>query len=78
MIADDLVDPEVFVEVFEVVLLHPTPEDVQDDFFARALDVVAQDGDFDGLLFGIGGADDDALESGVFLPGVILITEVIG
>ena len=77
MIAGDLIDSEVFVEVFEVVLLDPTAEDEQDHFFAGALDVVAQDGDFDGLAFGIGRSNGDAFKPWVFLPEVVLIAEVI-
>ena len=78
LVAGDLVDTKVFVEILKVVLLHPAAKDKQDDFFATALCGVAQYGDFDGLAARVGGAHDDALESRVFGPGLVLVAEVVG
>jgi hypothetical protein len=68
LIAGDLVDPEVNIEVFEVVFLQPAVEHRPDDLCGGACRVVTQNAHFDLIALGVGGTDDEAaVNTGFFL-----------
>ena len=77
-VAGELVDAEVFVEVFEVVFLDPAVEHEAHDFIDRALGIVGEDGELDGSAVGVGGSNNDLADGWVFGPGAVDVFEVIG
>ena len=72
MIAGDLVDPEVNIEVFEVVFLQPAVEHRPDDLCGGACRVVTQNAHFDLIALGVGGTDDEAADGRKAQPHVML------
>jgi len=77
LVAGDLLDAHVFVEVFEVVLLDPAVEDEPDDFLGGALQVVGEHGDLRDLALGIGGPHDELAHRGVVSPWLVNDAELI-
>ena len=61
-VAGELVDAEVFVEVFEVVFLDPAAEHEPDDLCGGAAGIVRQDGELGDGAAGAEGLDDDPAE----------------
>ena len=51
-VAGDLINPKVFIQILEVILLEPAREDQDDDFFGLSLFVITQDGYLDGASIG--------------------------
>lgn len=76
-VAGELVDAEVFVEIFEVVFLDPPVEHKEHDPADGPGGVAAQDADLDAFAVGVLGEDDDAEDPGVGGPGLAFPTEVI-
>jgi hypothetical protein len=76
-VTGELVDAEVFIEVFEVVFLDPAVEHETHDFPDRALGVVGEDGELDGLSVRVGGSNDNLADGGVFVPGAVDVFEVV-
>ena len=76
-VAGELVNSEVFVEVFEVVFLHPTVEHEAHDGFRRTLVVIGEDGEFDGFCVGVGGANDDLADLWIGRPRAGDILEAV-
>ena len=58
--------------------MDPAIEDEAHDVINRALGVVGEDGELDGIAVGIGGSDNDLADGRVFGPGAIDVLEVIG
>jgi hypothetical protein len=76
-VAGELIDAEVFVEIFEVVFLDPAVEHELHDLGDGPGGVAAQDADLDGFAVGVLGEDDDAEDLGVGGPWFALPTELI-
>ena len=76
-VAGELVDAEVFVEIFEVVLLDPSVEHELHDLGDGAGGVAAQDADLDAFAVGVLSEDEDAEDVGVGGPRFAFPTEVI-
>ena len=77
-VTGELVDAEVLVEVFEVVLLHPAVEHEVYDGLEGTPGVVGQYGKLNGVAVGIGGTHDDLAQGRVLGPGAVDVFEVIG
>ena len=76
-VTGELVDAEVLVEVFEVVLLNPSVEHQAYDALHAAPGVVGEDGELDGFAVGVRGADDDLSEGGIFCPRPVDVFEAV-